>query len=237
MQGFGVQTKNINDLIKQIEQEIAFIKKNLDKDIVQLNNKLVNCITDLNNLKKAFNDLKDYTEEEYNRVKGQIQGFDAEIEEIRNNLIQVDYRSVGGETVAVGLAPKKEYEQTHETHPIYAKYAEKDTQGRDIAGSINTLSSAIIDLSGKSVKYMGDRNINELNQLFNTLTTENINENYGVSGVTGWKEKLNNGTYSFLRVSNEDHVIWTGSKWKRYIDNEQTNAISIDFINNLKFGS
>ena len=112
MQGFGVQTKNINDLIKQIEQEIAFIKKNLDKDIVQLNNKLVNCITDLNNLKQAFNDLKDYTEEEYSRVKGQIQGFEAEIEEIRNNLIQVDYRSVGGETVAVGLAPKKEYEQT-----------------------------------------------------------------------------------------------------------------------------
>ena len=102
MQGFGVQTKNINDLIKQIEQEIAFIKKNLDKDIVQLNNKLVNCITDLNNLKQAFNDLKDYTEEEYSRVKGQIQDFEAEIEEIRNNLIQVEYRSVGSETVAVG---------------------------------------------------------------------------------------------------------------------------------------
>jgi len=99
------------------------------------------------------------------------------------------------------------------------------------------LSAAITDLSGKSVKYMGDRNINELNQLFNTLTTANINENYGVSGVTGWKEKLNNGFYSFLRVSNEDHVIWTGNKWKRYIDNEQTNAIDIDFINNLKFGS
>ena len=157
MQGFGVQTKNINDLIKQIEQEIAFIKKNLDKDIVQLNNKLVNCITDLNNLKQAFNDLKDYTEEEYNRVKGQIQGFEAEIEEIRNNLIQVDYRSVGGETVAVGLAPKKEYEQTHETHPIYAKYAEKDSEGQKFSETYlqkkDTVSStSAMYLSGNKTK-------------------------------------------------------------------------------------
>ena len=143
MQGFGVQTKNINDLIRKIEQEIAYITKNMDKNVVQLNNKLVTCTNDLNTLKTEFANLKNYTETEYNQLKATIQSYERQIADLRNNLNHIDYETKVGEKCAVGISPKKEYEQTGASYPIYAKYADKDSDGNVITDTYANLNDTL----------------------------------------------------------------------------------------------
>ena len=132
MQGFGVQTRNINELIAMIEQEIQFITKNMDKNVVLLNNKLSLCASELSRLKADFAALKDYTEAEHAYIERKITEFDGQIEHIKENLNRINYMTISGGSAASGIAPLSVYEQTGETFPIYAKFAEKDISGRNI---------------------------------------------------------------------------------------------------------
>ena len=132
MTGFGVQTKNINELIAKIEKEINFITANFDKNVSVLNNKLSICSSELQALKNDFKALKDYTQAEYEYVENKIAEFETKIDNIKGNLNKINYGNLSGGKCASGIAPLAEYEQTGETYPIYAKFAEKDVSGREI---------------------------------------------------------------------------------------------------------
>lgn len=132
MQGFGIQTKNINELISRIEKEISYITKNTDKNIIVLNNKLSLCSNELAKLKNEFNNLKEYAETEYNALRDKIASYDEQIEELKSQINKVTVKSVEGDTCASGITPMSVYKETGLTYPIYAKYAEKDNEGRII---------------------------------------------------------------------------------------------------------
>lgn len=139
MEGFGnISTKNINELIKKIEQRIALITKNIDKNIDILNNKLSYCVSELSRLKDEFEHLKRDTEIELERLENELEELDEFVNHLYNECIKVEFGSVSGEKVASGIAPLKNWEQSGEMNPIYARYAEKDESGRNIANYLNS---------------------------------------------------------------------------------------------------
>ena len=139
MEGFGnISTKNINELIKKIEQRIALITKNIDKNIDILNNKLSYCVSELTRLKDEFENLKRDTEIELERLENELEDLDKFVNHLYNECIKVEFGSVSGEKVASGIAPLKNWEQSGEMNPIYAKYAELDESGRNIANYLNS---------------------------------------------------------------------------------------------------
>ena len=139
MEGFGnISTKNINELIKKIEQRIALITKNIDKNIDILNNKLSYCVSELARLKDEFENLKRDTEIELERLENELEELDEFVNHLYNECIKVNFGSVSGEKVASGIAPLKNWEQSGEMNPIYAKYAELDESGRNIANYLNS---------------------------------------------------------------------------------------------------
>lgn len=149
MEGFGnISTKNINELIKKIEQRIALITKNIDKNIDILNNKLSYCVSELTRLKDEFENLKRDTEIELERLENELEDLDEFVNHLYNECIKVNFGSVSGEKVASGIAPLKNWEQSGEMNPIYAKYAEKDEFGRNIANYLNSGHAASAWIQG-----------------------------------------------------------------------------------------
>lgn len=241
MQGFGVQTKNINELIDKIEKEINDITKSTDRNVIILNNKLSLCSNELAKLKVEFNNLKDYAESEYNELKNKIAEFDSQIEQLKSQINKVTTVDMESGTCVSGIAPMSVYKETGETYPIYAKYAEKDTSGNDIQTTyakqtqvntiqtdLNTLSSTVAELKNDMVKYRGDIAPSAVSSL-----TPAQNDIYRITGVSGWKTSMPNPPGLPLLLGNEDHIIYNGSYWKIFVDNTQTNSITKEFIDSL----
>lgn len=172
MTGFGVQTKNINELIAKIEKEINFITANFDKNVSILNNKLSICSSELQALKNDFKALKDYTQAEYEYVENKIAEFETKIDYIKGNLNKINYGNLSGGKCASGIAPLAEYEQTGETYPIYAKFAEKDVSGREIT---ETYLSKADMVSSTSAMYQ-DENKTKIAQVQAITGMMSVNE-------------------------------------------------------------
>lgn len=172
MTGFGVQTRNINELIAKIEKEINFITANFDKNVTVLNDKLSICSSELHALKNDFKALKDYTQAEYEYVENKIAEFETKIDYIKSNLNKINYGNLSGGKCASGIAPLAEYEQTGETYPIYAKFAEKDVSGREIT---ETYLSKDDMVSSTSAMYQ-DENKTKLAQVQAITGMMSVNE-------------------------------------------------------------
>lgn len=238
MQGFGVQTKNINDLIAKIEKEIDYVTKNMDRNVIVLNNKLTYCSSELERLKTELAKLKEYALEEYNKLETKVSSLESQINFLKAHINVITTKSLDGNTYAVGIAPSSVYEQTGKTYPIWANRAEKDDNGNSITATyatkteINTINEKITELSGKSVKYLGEMSLTAFSGL-----NPNKNDEYRIINAGGWKQPLPNPSpYLPIRVSDGDNVLWNGKRWIHYIDNDQSTSISEDFINNLDWG-
>ena len=139
MSGFGtIQPRNINEIVASIEKQIRDIKADFGRDYTVLSNKLEKCEFDLKKLKEYIEEVHDYTESEYNRLQEQISQFEGQIAELKDNLSHVNYTRSGQETVAVGIAPLKEYSSTSSTYPFSAKYAVNDSNGNNIVETYAT---------------------------------------------------------------------------------------------------
>lgn len=160
MSGFGtIQPRNINEIVASIEKQIRDIKADFGRDYTVLSNKLEKCEFDLKKLKEYIEEVHDYTESEYNRLQEQISQFEGQIAELKDNLSHVKYTRSGQETVAVGIAPLKEYSSTSSTYPFSAKYAVNDSNGNNIVETYATkqeLSSTSETLSGDYVQKIAD---------------------------------------------------------------------------------
>ena len=213
MQGFGIQTKNIDELIKKIEQEIAFITKNIDKSIVILNNKLSYCSAELNNLKEEFAALKTHTEAEIANLLSRFESLLEEVEHLKDNVIKVEFNDDEfSEKVASGIAPLKEYDITHKTHPIFAKYADKDISGRDITGTYLTSGSTVIDKINQEIAA-NSANIATMSSTIADINSrlgivENKIENMNGSGtfnnwqvITAWQQKDGKVSFSGTNIN------------------------------------
>jgi hypothetical protein len=232
MSGFGVQTKNINELIKKIEKEIAYIQANLNKDVTILTNKLSICTSDLLKLKTECDELKTYSHEEYEYLNEKTRNLELQIDDIRSRLNTIQYKGDFIEKCASGI----------NEFPIYAKYADKDINGNSISTTyakqtqvntiqenLNTLSGIVVNVKKDCVKHKGDI-------CYSAVSSLNPEENdvYRITGVEGWKERIpNKSGHVSLLVGNEDHIIFNGSYWKKFADNTQTSAITQEFIDNL----
>lgn len=139
MYGFGtIQPKDINQIVTALEKQINDIKSSYASDYSVISNKIGKCETYLSKLKEYIKVVQDYTETEYQKLQTQIESFESQISELKENLNQVNYSKVGQETVAVGIAPLKEYSDTGVTHPFSAKYAVNDSEGNNIVGTYAT---------------------------------------------------------------------------------------------------
>lgn len=160
MSGFGtINPRNINEIVVSIEKQIKEIKSDFTKDVTVLSNKLEKCEYDLKQLKEYIEEVHDYTETEYTRLQDQIHGFEDDIEYLKNNLNQVEYIENQHGKVAVGIAPLSEYSSTSSTYPIFAKYADGDSNGNIIAQTYATkteLSSVSSTLSADYIQKISE---------------------------------------------------------------------------------
>ena len=150
MQGFGIQTKDINALIKEIENEIQDIEKDLNKNITVIKNKVEFCASKLAQINAELEVTKEYTEAELTKFRLRIKALEDQISDIKSNINVIDSREIGGNTYAVGIAPSSYYSAHHSTYPIYATLAEKDVSGRDI---VNTYYDKSASVSATSAMY------------------------------------------------------------------------------------
>lgn len=135
MQGFGIQTKNINDLIANIEKEIDYVTKNMDRNVIILNNKLTYCSDKLENLKKELAELKEYALEEYNKLETKVSGLESQLNFLKANVNVITTKTFEGDTqiYAEGIAPSSVFKETGKTYPIFATRADQDISGRPIS--------------------------------------------------------------------------------------------------------
>jgi len=208
MTGFGVQTKNINELIAKIEKEINFITANFDKNVTVLNNKLSICSSELQALKNDFKTLKDYTQAEYEYVENKIAEFETKIDYIKSNLNKINYGNLSGGKCASGIAPLAEYEQTGETYPIYAKFAERDRKGNiidetyitsadfgDVISAINARineNSANISAMSSTISNINNRLNNVENTIAAATTSYTIEPYYVITAIEQQNGKIIN---------------------------------------------
>lgn len=137
--GFGtINARNINEIVASLAKQIKDIKTDFAKDYTVLNNKLEKCEEVLQDLKDYIDTVEENIESEYQNLKTQIEKFDEEIAEIRAELSQVNYRKIGNETVAVGIAPLSAYSATSSTYPFSAKYSVNDSDGNNIVDTYAT---------------------------------------------------------------------------------------------------
>ena len=134
MQGFGIQTKNINDLIAKIEKEIEYITKNMDRNVIVLNNKLSYCSSELERLKKEFNELRDYAEEEYSRLSTKISNLESQLNFLKAhiNVVTTGTFVDDNRIYTSGVTPSSVYSAGN-TYPLFATRADCDISGRPIS--------------------------------------------------------------------------------------------------------
>ena len=123
MNGFGtIDKKDINVLITSIENRINFIRNDINQNVTSLKNQLNACTEELNRLKKLVIQVSNYNDTEYQKLENRINQFDSDIEDIKSKLNTIQYNEIAAGKCASGI---NEY-------PIYAKYAENDTNGNII---------------------------------------------------------------------------------------------------------
>lgn len=123
MNGFGtIDKKDINVLISSIENRINFIRNDINQNVTSLKNQLNACTEELNRLKKLVIQVTNYNDSEYKKLENRINQFDSDIEDIKSKLNTIQYNEIAEGKCASGI---NEY-------PIYAKYAENDTNGNII---------------------------------------------------------------------------------------------------------
>ena len=123
MNGFGtIDKKDINVLISSIENRINFIRNDINQNVASLKNQLNACTEELNRLKKLVIQVSNYNDSEYKKLENRINQFDSDIEDIKSKLNTIQYNEIAAGKCASGI---NEY-------PIYAKYAENDTNGNII---------------------------------------------------------------------------------------------------------
>ena len=123
MNGFGtIDKRDINVLISSIENKINFIRNDLSQNVTSLKNQLNACNEELNRLKKLVIQVTDYNDTEYKKIENRINEFAKDIEDIKSKLNTIQYNEIAEGKCASGI---NEY-------PIYAKYAENDTNGNII---------------------------------------------------------------------------------------------------------
>lgn len=123
MNGFGtIDKKDINVLISSIENKINFIRNDISQNVTNLKNQLNACNEELNRLKKLVIQVTDYNDTEYKKIENRINEFAKDIEDIKSKLNTIQYNEIAAGKCASGI---NEY-------PIYAKYAENDTNGNII---------------------------------------------------------------------------------------------------------
>ena len=124
MNGFGtIDKKDINVLISSIENKINFIRNDISQNVTSLKNQLNACNEELNRLKKLVIQVTDYNDTEYKKIENRINEFAKDIEDIKSKLNTIQYNEIAAGKCASGI---NEY-------PIYAKYAENDTNGNIIS--------------------------------------------------------------------------------------------------------
>ena len=124
MNGFcTTDKKDINVLITSIENRINFIRNDINQNVTILKNQLNACTEELNRLKKLVIQVSNYNDSEYQKLENRINQFDSDIEYIKSKLNTIQYNEIAAGKCASGI---NEY-------PIYAKYAENDTNGNIIS--------------------------------------------------------------------------------------------------------
>ena len=199
MNGFGtIDKKDINVLISSIENKINFIRNDISQNVTSLKNQLNACNEELNRLKKLVIQVTDYNDTEYKKIENRINEFAKDIEDIKSKLNTIQYNEIDAGKCASGI---NEY-------PIYAKYAENDTNGNIIP----EYYAAKFDLSNVSSTLSADY-------------TEKIAESTsgGMSALSSVSAQLHD------RIENETNTLKSkDEELKSAIDNESTERISKD---------
>ena len=199
MNGFGtIDKKDINVLISSIENKINFIRNDISQNVTSLKNQLNACNEELNRLKKLVIQVTDYNDTEYKKIENRINEFAKDIEDIKSKLNTIQYNEIAAGKCASGI---NEY-------PIYAKYAENDTNGNIIP----EYYAAKFDLSNVSSTLSADY-------------TEKIAESSsgGMSALSSVSAQLHD------RIENETNTLKSkDEELKSAIDNESTERISKD---------
>lgn len=150
MNGFGtIDKKDINVLISSIENRINFIRNDINQNVASLKNQLNACTEELNRLKKLVIQVTNYNDSEYQKLENRINQFDSDIEDIKSKLNTIQYNEIAAGKCASGI---NEY-------PIYAKYAENDTNGNNICNTYatkNELSSTSATLSADYTRKIAE---------------------------------------------------------------------------------
>ena len=199
MNGFGtIDKKDINVLISSIENKINFIRNDISQNVTSLKNQLNACNEELNRLKKLVIQVTDYNDTEYKKIENRINEFAKDIEDIKSKLNTIQYNEIDAGKCASGI---NEY-------PIYAKYAENDTNGNIIP----EYYAAKYDLSNVSSTLSADY-------------TEKIAESSsgGMSALSSVSAQLHDS------IENETNTLKSkDEELKSAIDNESTERISKD---------
>ena len=199
MNGFGtIDKKDINVLISSIENKINYIRNDISQNVTSLKNQLNACNEELNRLKKLVIQVTDYNDTEYKKIENRINEFAKDIEDIKSKLNTIQYNEIAAGKCASGI---NEY-------PIYAKYAENDTNGNIIP----EYYAAKYDLSNVSSTLSADY-------------TEKIAESSsgGMSALTSVSAQL---VESIEKETQERQS--KDEELKSAIDNESTERISKD---------
>lgn len=150
MNGFGSYSKyNIDEIIKKLEKQISNIKTDYSRDVVVLKNQLSSCAAELEQLKIIVNHVDEYTQQEYNKLNEKLNYLNDEIEDIKTKLNTIQYNEILGGKCASGI----------NEFPIYARYAEKDTNGNiipDYYAAKSDLSSVSSTLSADYTKKIAE---------------------------------------------------------------------------------
>ena len=199
MNGFGtIDKKDINVLISSIENKINFIRNDINQNVTSLKNQLNACTEELNRLKKLVIQVTNYNDTEYKKIENRINEFAKDIEDIKSKLNTIQYNEIAAGKCASGI---NEY-------PIYAKYAENDTNGNIIP----EYYAAKFDLSNVSSTLSADY-------------TEKIAESSsgGMSALSSVSAQLHDS------IENETNTLKSkDEELKSSIDNESTERISKD---------
>ena len=199
MNGFGtIDKKDINVLISSIENRINFIRNDINQNVTSLKNQLNACTEELNRLKKLVIQVTNYNDSEYKKLENRINQFDSDIEDIKNKLNTIQYNEIASGKCASGI---NEY-------PIYAKYAENDTNGNNICNTYatkNELSSTSATLSADYTRKIAE------------------SSSGGMSALSSVSAQLVDS------IENETNTLKSkDEELKSAIDNESTERISKD---------
>lgn len=168
MNGFGnPQRYNINEIITSIERQIKDIKSDFNRDVIVLQNKLNNCVNDLDTLRTKVNEIQNYTETEYQKLQTKIEGFAEQIADIRSRLNTISYRSdseIVGPGEAYGINNKD----------IWANHAVQDNLGRPITATYAT--KAELNASGTYLDNKIEGEITRASGAEEILNQSNVDE-------------------------------------------------------------